>query len=111
MTLNYNCWGKEFHLALREDRYSSNGSLYLGLVDVDDMEPFADLTVNLADGMATESCQYVDTNNLAGIQELIEENNLGMLIGYGHSGFCTYPLYVFDKEEYSKYLLGGQHND
>lgn len=104
MPLILNLWGREYRLNIVEDRYSNNNSLYLGLIDADTKEPFANFTVNLSDGVATDNCQYVDTNNLPELADLIEEYKLGTYICDGYSGYCSYPLYNFDEKEVSKYL-------
>ncbi|MBR3208901.1 MAG: DUF4313 domain-containing protein [Bacilli bacterium] len=76
--------------------YRNNGSLAV-LIETTEGEPFATLTVNLASGIAEGDYAYVDTNNCEWAEKFIKENELGTPTGImGYSGFCEYPLYLFD---------------
>lgn len=45
-------------------------------------------------------CAYVDINNMPELEKFIEENEIGEFTGLtGRSGFCEYPLYLFDPEK------------
>lgn len=74
-----------------------------------DGEPISTLTVNLPDEfimISGENYAFVDTNNNPNAEEFIQENELGIPTGYfGRSGFCEYPLYIFDL---SKLIEGRQ---
>ena len=68
------------------------------------IEPFADMTVNVVDLPENEAA--IDTNNLPGLTDWIEENNLGMFTGrYVNSGFCSYPIYKLNIENIKKNLM------
>ncbi len=64
-------------------------------------EPFATLTVNLDSMFALDKNQsYIDTNNCPWAENFIKENSLGKPTGHlGFSGFCSYPLYIFDLDK------------
>lgn len=81
----------------------TNGTLYLGIVDVEYGELYADLTVNLQDNFTSEM-NYLDTNNSKYVEEFITKYKLGEFTGIiSRSGFCQYPLYFFNMEEIQKY--------
>ena len=83
------------------------------------LEPFATLTKNFGEYIGMKFCAYVDTNNCRFADQLLE---LGIAIDTGftkQSGFCTYPLWLFNEhflkdvdeekyrlysEEYDKYV-------
>ena len=72
-------------------------------------EPYSHITVNLVDEVMpfdTEEVAYgfVDTNNWEAGEEFIKKHELGEDTGFrGHSGFCEYPLYRFDKKKIEQY--------
>lgn len=74
-------------------------------------EPFAMLTVNFGEYICIHNAAYIDTNNLGSkITDWLEK------IGAGHktnftkqSGFCKYPLFVFNDEFLSKIEDNGQN--
>lgn len=81
--------------------YADNGRLFIGLITNEDgyPEPFADVTVNI-DAPAPNYCAYLDTNNLSCVEEFVTKNGLGEFTGLtGRSGYCEYPLYLFDAEK------------
>lgn len=80
--------------------YYDNKSLAIILYETEG--PFATLTVNLDESDdCAKDCAFVDTNNCPWAGTFIRENELGVPTGrYGHSGFCTYPEYKFDLEEF-----------
>ena len=93
----YEFYGEVYNLGIVKHSYADNDTLALELVDVETGEPFSMLTVNLCDGVANNEYQYVDTNNNSNVERFIKSNKLGKFTGmYGHSGFCSYPLYKFD---------------
>lgn len=78
--------------------YQNNGRIFIGLVSNEEgySQPFADLTVNI-DAPAPNYCGYLDTNNLSNVERFVCENDLGEFTGLmGRSGFCEYPLYLFN---------------
>lgn len=45
-TLQLNCFWKTYNVELNIDKYTNNNRTYLWLIDVDDWEPFCDLSEN-----------------------------------------------------------------
>ena len=84
--------------------YQNNGNLAIRMVcaESDWKEPFASLTVNL-NVKLPENQAYIDTNNLRCAFDFVLLHNLGEIIGFGQSGFCTYPLIEFNLDEVKKY--------
>ena len=81
--------------------YQNNGRIFIGLITNEDgyPEPFADVTVNI-DAPAPNYCGYLDTNNLSNVERFVCENDLGEFTGLtGRSGFCEYPLYLFNVDK------------
>lgn len=103
-TYKIHCWEEEYEVYLEKDSYSDNDSLAILVFDASDGSPFAVLTVNLDEtpwcyqhAKDKESVAFVDINNNTWAEKFIKDNKLGEPIGrYGHSGFCSYPLYRFD---------------
>lgn len=81
--------------------YVEKNNIYLGLSYLDEegiIEPYGDITVNLADDLLPYYA-YLDTNNLPGIERFVEENGIGTFTGMMKtSGFCEFPLYALDAE-------------
>lgn len=75
-----------------------NGNTAIVLIDAEEGEEIAVLTVNLGAKLGSERQAYLDTNNFPEGEQFIKENNFGEMIGVGMSGFCTYPLYILDLE-------------
>ena len=99
-------------LELEISSYMDNNRIYIGLVEVDGEypEPFADLTVNIS-APCPDYCGYVDTNNCPELEGFIEKHGLGEFTGLmGNSGFCSYPLYLFDPEKLREVAPEGMEN-
>lgn len=99
-TLNlHSQFGGEIPVTLEINTYLNNGCMYIGLVEQGEYpEPYGDLTVNLV-GKAPDYCGFVDLNNMPELEKFIEENKLGEFTGLTQrSGFCEYPLYLFNAE-------------
>lgn len=91
-------WGKTEYVQLEINQYVNNGCMHIGLVawSDDGFEPYGDVTVNLT-GYVPDYCGYVDINHMPELEHFIEENQLGEFTGIiGKSGFCEYPLYIFN---------------
>lgn len=100
-TLNlHSQFGKDIPVALEINTYLNNGCMYIGLTEQGEYpEPYGDLTVNLA-GKAPDYCGYVDLNNMPELEKFIADNKLGEFTGLvQRSGFCEYPLYLFNAEK------------
>lgn len=105
--LNLNKWGGNHKITFELNAYASNGNLAVEMVCWDDgyPEPWSRLTVNL-DIKCESNCAFIDTNNNGDdIVFWLINNNLGGLTGrVGQSGFCTYPEFKFNMEEFKKYV-------
>lgn len=77
--------------------YSDNRSLAVQAIDTVDGSLVTTLTVNLSNGKADRTKQYVDTNNCPWAPTFLAKNGIAKPTGeYAQSGFCTYPLYEFN---------------
>lgn len=91
-------WGRECMVELTINYYLNNGCMSIHLMDQESKEPFSNLTVNLGTKVPAY-CGYVDTNHLPEALQFIEEHNLGEFTSIvGLSGFCEYPLYMFNAD-------------
>ncbi len=64
----------------------------------DGREPYAVLTASFGEFIGIKDCAFIDTNNCPFADQLLES---GMAMDTGltkTSGFCTYPLWFFDKD-------------
>lgn len=92
--------GKDIEVTIKTGRYG-NDRLAVMLVCYEDgyPEPYGNLTVNLPEESVPEGYAFIDTNNIPNAEQFIKEYSLGKPTGwYGHSGFCTYPLYRFNED-------------
>lgn len=100
-TLELNTQGGSTEMVQLEiNNYQNNNGLYIGLniVGGEYSESYGDITVNL-DGKAPDYCAYVDMNNMPELEKFIEENDLGEFTGLRkRSGFCEFPLYMFNPD-------------
>ena len=90
-------------LRIKSYREHSNLAIEMFCADSDWEEPFAMLTTNLPNYDLPNDLAFVDTNNLRTGFDFILKYKLGELIGFGQSGFCTYPLIKFNLDEVKKY--------
>lgn len=61
-------------------------------------EPYATLTQNFGEFLSARDCAYIDTNNCSFARQLLA---MGFCEETGftkQSGFCTYPLWKFDRD-------------
>lgn len=94
-------FGERIKVSLEINMYVNNGCLYIGLVEQGDEypEPYGDMTVNL-EGKAPSYCGYIDTNSMPELEKFITENDIGEFTGLTkRSGFCEYPLYLFNVDK------------
>lgn len=85
-------------------KYADGKSLAV-LLYTEDGEDYADITVNISETKiwGGDDKAFVDTNNCPWAIDFIEENGIGTPVGHiGHSGFCTYPLYMFNLDKFDK---------
>ena len=108
-TINLSMYGEDFELGIEVQKYTYGGGLALFLHCMENgepVEPFADITKNLAGYPTSGFKAFVDTNNFPQVTELISEFDLGKLTGrVGCSGFCTYPEIDFNMKNIEKYVL------
>lgn len=106
-TIDYG-WGEPstYNLYLAMSAYSNNDTLAVIVMSVDEEgfeEQFDVITVNLPFGFADGTHAYIDTNNASWAEQLLKEHKFAKPTGeYGHSGWCTYPLYEFDLSKFSE---------
>ena len=91
------CYGKTYEVYLVTGNYANNDSLAIQLFEKDG-SPFATITVNLDNALQNDEYAFLDTNNCPWAEDFVIKNGLGEFTGFlGASGFCSYPLYQFDK--------------
>ena len=61
-------------------------------------EPFCLLTVNFGDFIGTKNAAYIDTNNCPFADQILKTGVAKDTGLYKESGFCKYPLWVFDED-------------
>lgn len=92
-----NLHGKKYEVTVKRSTYMKDDSLAIFLIDANNDEPFATLTVWISDPRPGFEYAYVDTNNCPWAEKFIEDNQLGVNTGLmGFSGWCAYPLYRFN---------------
>ena len=80
-------------VTLKKSSYR-NGTVALVMNNMNG-ELYAVATVNLRHPLQSDSMAFLDENNLPGIGDWIEKNDLGVRMGVtATSGFCRYPLYT-----------------
>ena len=74
-------------------------------------EPYATLTVNFGDYIGVHNAAYIDTNNLGSkIIDWLEKIGAGYNTGFTRkSGFCQYPVFIFEDEFLQKIEDNGQY--
>ena len=88
-------------VSIEINTYLNNGNMYIGLTTDGDgyPEPYGDVTVNLGE-CVPDFCGYIDTNNMPELERFLEENDIGEFTGFvQRSGFCVYPLYMFNVDK------------
>lgn len=106
-TYTLNFYGKKYPVCLAKCNYVNNGKLAILMFVTTPKgkikEEFGNLTVNIDDSNIFANdvdTQFIDTNNLGNeIIHWLVENNIAKPTGMiGFSGFCSYPLFKFNKE-------------
>ena len=101
-------YGTSYDICIEASSYVHGGGFALELLFIsdDDLEPYSNLTVNIAARSSGHDCAYIDTNNLPEAESLIKQYKLGKPTGrIGYSGYCSYPEYRFDMKEVAKYCV------
>lgn len=89
--------GKEVLCGIDFKQYIDNGVLAC-LLTFGDEFPCV-VTINLPIPPRFKFGSYIDTNNYPDILPILKSNNFGILTEvYADSGFCTYPVFIFDKD-------------
>ena len=100
-------YSSKYNIGLAKGNYSNNGTLailmYLTTPKGKIKDEFGNLTVNIGESnfMANENdTQFINTNHLGSeITNWLIENNIAKPTGLiGHSGYCSYPLFKFNKQ-------------
>lgn len=95
-------YGKTYKVKPKIDKYTTYKNLCISLVE-ENGSPFSCLTVNLI--QLPENYAFVDTNNMPSAEEFIKKYELGKSVDQWYtSGFCSYPLYVFDIEKIKEFM-------
>lgn len=101
--LKFKYYDNKYNLQLYLGTYNNNNNLAIEIIDIDEMEPFTDLSVNIATLPKNQFC--VDINNFKEGLDLIKKYNLAKDTGRTlSSGFCTYPIYELNVENAKKYM-------
>lgn len=86
-----------WRVELRKGEYNIGGGLAI-MIFTDEGEDFATLTVNLQVSLPG-NCALIDTNNNPWAEEFLKKNKIAKPTGRCvSSGFCTFPVYEFDKK-------------
>ncbi len=94
-------FGTTEQVSIEINTYLNNGNMYIGLSTMEDgyPEPYGDVTVNLGVEVP-DFCGYVDTNNMPELEKFLVDNDIGEFTGFmERSGFCMYPLYMFNVDK------------
>lgn len=95
----YKWFNKTFKVFLVLTKYVADQSLAVLLIEDKSYEEFADVSKHLPNHTPNEGCFFVDTNNLPGVEDFLEENHIAFPTGRKEdSGFCTYPEYRLNEE-------------
>lgn len=70
--------------------------------------PYATLTVNFGEFIGAKNCAYIDTNNCPYADQILTTGIAKKTGLTKRSGFCEYPLWVFD-EEFLKTVGGSEY--
>ena len=89
--IKVNHHGEEREFEVKKTYYLNNDNLALVLFDGD--EQFGICTVNFE--KLDQDHAYLDTNNFPGIEEALEDCGF-FAFRDKRSGFCSYPLWIFD---------------
>ena len=107
-TISYS-WSEETYthnFYLIADSYRNNGTLAVIVMEVmpdGTEEEFDVITVNImeSDFLDGDNLAYIDTNNCSWAEKLLKQHKFAKDTGcWGHSGWCSYPLYEFNLEKF-----------
>ena len=72
--------------------------LAIALDEAGEMTPYATLTTSFGEFIGIKNSAYIDTNNCPFAEQLLAQGIAEPTGLYKTSGFCRYPLWVFDEE-------------
>lgn len=93
--------GPSYSVTLDFSKYTLNNKLAVRLIRAGaPWEPFAVVTINLQSPLQDETHAFVDINNCPWAEEFLVDNAIATKVDGCDtiSGYCTYPLYEFNKE-------------
>lgn len=95
--------GRVEQLYLVKNTYLHPRSLCVQAYDKDGF-PFATLTVNLCSKRQSFDTAFIDTNNCPWVESFLVLNKIAERVPrvVAHSGYCSYPLYLFDLSKLNK---------
>lgn len=87
-------------VTVRFTNYANNRTLAVQLTGArPPWAAFATITVNLNWPVQDQDHAFIDTNNCPWAEEFLCDNGIAEFAGVtGKSGFCTYPLYRFNRD-------------
>lgn len=77
------------------------------------LEPYGVITVNLGEFVSVKNATYIDTNNnSSSIVDWLVKNDFGQKTEFTkRSGYCEYPLFIFDEEMLKKIDYNGIYKE
>ncbi len=101
-TLTLKALGRDVEVFFTLNHYSMNNNLCINMVAVNE-GPWSTLTKNFDVNLEPDEA-FIDTNNNAGIDEILVANGIAEPTGKGiRSGFCIYPLFKFNLDVVEQY--------
>lgn len=93
-----NTFGEELTVVFRKAKYAQNGNLYIA-AELEWEGPYCNITVNFPE-VVDDNEAYLDVNNADRelLKAMEEAGYMTCLHRYKQSGFCQYPLYIFDED-------------
>jgi hypothetical protein len=107
-TIKYS-WTREtdtHNLYLVADTYANNGTLAIIVMEVmpdGSEEQFDVITTNImeSDLLEGDNLAFIDTNNCSWAEKMLKQHKFAKDTGdWGHSGWCSYPLYEFNLDKF-----------
>ncbi|MCK9466729.1 MAG: DUF4313 domain-containing protein [Candidatus Absconditabacterales bacterium] len=95
-------FGKNVDVVMEITTYTANDQLAILLYNKKTGEYYSDLSV-FVEPFKNKNYMAVDTNNLPEAENFIQKYELGHLVDYVYSGFCSYPVYEMDVDKLNKY--------
>ena len=92
---------KNVAIQLQVQQYAKNWQMAI-LLYTPDGEYYSDLSV-FVEEFDDKCYMCLDTNNLPNAEQFVDNYNLWTLVGYAHSGFCSYPIYDMNLDELENY--------